>query len=170
MRNPDPSAWRGLRPPNDGKKLRPPPKPLPEPESRPVLLINRIPGNDLRELIEMLGERGVARQLNVHPKTVYRWLTGRVPIPGRQHLAIKMLLGDLPGTDGQWHGWKFVRGELCAPNGDSFKANEVLYISLLRQLANDQRRTIAELERRLQIAETALQHYTGAANDTRIRA
>ena len=52
-----------------------------------------------------------------------------------QRQAIRLLLGHRPGTDGRWHGWKFVQGEL------------------------------RRLRERLQIAEATLQHYTGAANE-----
>lgn len=130
-----------------------------------MLEINQIPGRHLRQLVELVGERAVARELNIHPKTLYRWLTGRTPIPGRQHLAIKLLLGDLPGTDGQWHGWRFVRGELVSPAGEAFRAGDILSLILLRQQLTAQRQELEALRQRLQIAETALQHYTGAANE-----
>lgn len=132
-----------------------------------MLEINQIPGRHLRQLVELIGERAVARELNIHPKTLYRWLTGRTPIPGRQHLAIKLLLGDLPGTEGRWSGWGFVRGELVSPGGDRFAPGHVLSLVLLRQQLSAQGRELEALRQRLQIAETALQHYTGAANDSR---
>lgn len=130
-----------------------------------MLEINQIPGRHLRQLVELIGERAVARELNIHPKTLYRWLTGRTPIPGRQHLAIKLLLGDLPGTEGRWSGWRFVRGELVSPGGDRFAPGHVLSLVLLRQQLSAQGRELEALRQRLQIAETALQHYTGAANE-----
>ena len=76
-----------------------------------------------------------------------------------------MLLGDLPGTDGKWSGWKFVHGELIAPGGDRFAPGHVLSLILLRQQLSAQERELKRLRERLQIAETALQHYTGAANE-----
>jgi hypothetical protein len=130
-----------------------------------MLEINARPGRDLRALVERIGERAVARELNIHPKTLYRWLTDRTPIPGRQHLAIKLLLGDLPGTEGRWSGWGFVRGELVSPGGDRFSAGQVLSLVLLRQQLSAQQRELERLQVRLAIAEEAERRHTGAANE-----
>ena len=54
-----------------------------------MLEINARPGRDLNQLIERIGERAVARELNIHEKTLYRWKTGRVPIPGRHQQSRK---------------------------------------------------------------------------------
>lgn len=132
-----------------------------------MLEINQIPGRHLRQLVELVGERAVARELNIHPKTLYRWLTGRTPIPGRQHLAIRMLLGDLPGTDGQWHGWRFVRGELVSPAGEAFRAGDILSLILLRQQLTAQRQELEALKVRLVIAEQAVEDLAPSANDSR---
>lgn len=132
-----------------------------------MLEINALPGRHLRQLVELLGESAVARELNVHPKTLYRWLTGRTPIPGRQHLAIKLLLGDLPGTDGQWNGWMFRQGELVSPGGDRYQPGHVLSLVLLRQQLTAQRQEMDSLRVRLAIAEEALERLAPAANDAR---
>ena len=139
----------------------------PPPASPGLLEVNRRPARDLRQLVELVGERAVARELNIHPKTLYRWLTGRTPIPGRQHLAIKLLLGDLPGTDGQWHGWRFVRGELISPAGDRFAPGHVLSLVLLRQQLTAQRQELEALRVRLAIAEQAVETLAPSANDAR---
>lgn len=171
----------GLRPPNDGVtdwrtqgpaaqvlalEARQPPKAPP-----PKLESPGIPQRDLERLIELEDERYVLRSLNVHEKTLYRWRTGRVPIPGRQHLAIKLLLGELPGTEGRWSGWRFSRGALVAPGGEAFQPGDVLSLGLLRQQLTAQRRELEALQVKLAIAEHALKAYTGAANeDLRVRA
>lgn len=164
----------GLRPPNDGcvdwrtqgpagEVLAMPARPAPKPQ--PALEVNRLPLKDLQALIEKVGELGVCRQLNVHEKTLYRWRTERSAIPGRQHLAIKALLGDLPGTAGAWSGWRFWEGKLCSPAGDAFSAGQVLSLGLLRQQLTTQQREIHELKVRLAIAEEAERRHTGAANE-----
>ena len=132
-----------------------------------MLEINSLPGRHLRQLVELIGERAVARELNIHPKTLYRWLTGRTPIPGRQHLAIRMLLGDLPGTDGQWHGWRFVRGELVSPAGEAFRAGDILSLILLRQQLTAQRQELEALRVRLAVAQQAVETLAPSANDAR---
>jgi hypothetical protein len=132
-----------------------------------MLEINALPGRHLRELIERIGERAVARELNIHPKTLYRWATGRTLIPGRQHLAIKLLLGDLPGTEGRWSGWGFVRGELVSPGGDRYQPGDVLSLIILRQQLTAQRQEIERLRIKLAIAEQAVEHLAPAANDSR---
>jgi hypothetical protein len=125
----------------------------------------------LRELIERIGERRVERELNVHRTTIKRWLKGEVAIPGAQHLAIRGLLGDLPGTCGKWTGWRFHEGELLAPGGDSFKPGDVLSLIILRQQLTAQRRELEALKVRLAISEEAERRHTGAANeDLRVRA
>jgi hypothetical protein len=132
-----------------------------------VLEINQIPGRHLRQLVELVGERAVARELNIHPKTLYRWLTGRTPIPGRQHLAIKLLLGDLPGTRGKWTGWRFHDGELLSPGGDRYEPGHILSLVLLRQQLTAQRQELEALKVRLAIAEQAVENLAPAANDSR---
>lgn len=108
------------------------------------------------------------RDLDVHRTTVLRWLNGTVKIPGHQRLAIKMLLGDLPGTDGQWSGWRFHRGELLSPAGEAFRAGDVLALILLRQQLTAQRRELDAMRVRLAIAEQAVETLAPTANDTRL--
>lgn len=125
---------------------------------------NRKPVNDLKRLIELIGQRRVERELNVHRTTVLRWLAGRVEMPGSQVLAVRSLLGDLPGTAGRWTGWRFHDGELLSPGGDAFKPGDVLSLGLLRQQLAAQRREIERLTVHLAVAEAAQPQ---AANDNR---
>jgi len=144
--------------------------PFPAPPERPaapVLESPQIPGRDLRRLVELLGERQVLRELNVHEKTLYRWLTGRVQVPGRQHLAIKALLGELPGTAGQWPGWMFIQGELVSPEGTRFTAGSVRVSLLHKQQISALQQANEALKIRLAIAEEALERLAPAANDSR---
>lgn len=122
------------------------------------------PARDLRALIELVGQRRVERELNVHRTTILRWLAGTVGIPGAQHLAIKGLLGDLPGTAGKWTGWRFHDGELVAPGGDSFRPGDVLSLILLRQQLTAQRRELDALRLRVRVLETLTQE---SANEAR---
>ena len=89
------------------------------------LQVNRQPVLDLKRLIALEGQRHVERELNVHRTTIQRWLNGQFRIPGAQLLAIRYLLGDLPGTDQEWHGWRFSRGRLTSPDGWEFTAGEL---------------------------------------------
>lgn len=132
-----------------------------------MLEINRRPVNDLKHLIELIGQRRVERELNVHRTTVKRWLLGQVRIPGAQHLAIKGLLGDLPGTVGRWTGWRFEAGGLVSPGGDTFTAGDVLSLGLLRQQLAQQRREILELRAKVKALETSVDALSPAANDSR---
>jgi hypothetical protein len=127
-----------------------------------VLEVNKIPGRDLRALIELIGERRLERELNVHRTTIRRWLSGQIQIPGAQHIAIKALLGDLPGTAGQWTGWRFHDGLLYSPAGDRYRSGEVLAICLNRQIYNELAREVRALKLKLQTAELALEHLTGS--------
>jgi len=127
-----------------------------------MLEVNQIPVRDLRALVELIGERRIERELNVHRTTIRRWLSGQIKIPGAQHLAIKALLGDLPGTQGKWTGWRFHNGELYAPGGDRFSAGQVLSLVFLRQQLSAQRQEVEKLKQRLQVAESAQPQ---AAND-----
>lgn len=129
-----------------------------------MLEVNAQPVRDLRRLIELEGQPYVERQLNVHRTTVGRWLSGAVAVPGAKHLALRSLLGDLPGTDGRWTGWRFTHGKLTSPAGDAFTAGGVLSLILLRQQLSAQERTIRELKIRLAVAEGA--HMYQSANDT----
>jgi hypothetical protein len=132
-----------------------------------VLEINRRPIRDLRALIELIGQRRVERELNVHRTTVRRWLAGTVAIPGCQHLAVRSLLGDLPGTAGRWTGWRFHDGKLLSPAGEAFTAGDILSLILLRQQLAAQRAEIERWRARALVAEAALPQ---AANDAQMRA
>ena len=134
-----------------------------------MLEINRQPLRELAAAIELVGERPLLRALDIHEKTLYRWRTGRCKIPGHQRQVIRMLLGDLPGTDGQWHGWKFLRGELVSPGGDSYRPGDVLALVLLRQQLTAQRHELERLKIRLAIAEEAVERLAPAANDPQAR-
>lgn len=128
-----------------------------------MLEVNTLPARHLAQLVEAVGERAVCRELNVHPKTLYRWRTGRSRIPGRQHLAIRALLGDLPGTAGQWSGWRFHAGKLLSPGGDTYGPGDVLALVLLRQQLSAQRREIDLLRARVALLESG---YPAAANES----
>ena len=132
-----------------------------------MLEINARPGRDLRALLERLGESRLLRELDIHRTTLRRWLKAEVKIPGHQHQVIRLLLGDLPGTDGQWTGWRFDRGLLVSPGGDVYRAGDVLALVLLRQQLTAQRREVEALKIRLAIAEDAVDRLAPAANDSR---
>jgi hypothetical protein len=132
-----------------------------------MLEINALPGRHLRALIELIGERRVLRELNVHRTTIRRWLKGEVQIPGHQHQVIKLLLGDLPGTCGKWTGWRFHDGALCSPGGDTYRPGDVLSLIILRQQLTAQRRELEALRVKLAIAEEAVERLAPAANDSR---
>jgi hypothetical protein len=132
-----------------------------------MLEINERPRRDLRRLIELIGQRRVERELNVHRTTVRRWLSGSVQVPGAQHLAVRALLGDLPGTARQWTGWRFHDGELISPGGDRYQPGHILSLVLLRQQVSAQRHEIERLKIRLAIAEEAVERLAPAANDSR---
>lgn len=135
---------------------------------RPRLEVNAQPLRELAQVIELVGERPPLRALDIHEKTLYRWRTGRCKIPGHQRQAIRMLLGDLPGTDGKWSGWRFVRGELISPAGDRFAPGHVLSLVLLRQQLTAQRQELEALRVRLAIAEQAVATLAPTANDARL--
>lgn len=125
----------------------------------------------MTNLISQIGQPSVERQLDVHRTTVKRWLKGQVKIPGAKHLAIRELLGHLPGTDGKWEGWRFWQGKLNSPGGDQYGPGDVLSLVLLRQQLSAQRREIEALRVKLAIADAAIDHLTTpAANDARARA
>lgn len=132
-----------------------------------MLEINARPGRDLRALLERIGESRLLRELDIHRTTLRRWLKAEVKIPGHQHQVIRLLLGDLPGTDGQWTGWRFDRGLLVSPGGDVYRAGDVLSLVILRQQLTAQRRELEALKIRLAIAEEAVERLAPAANDSR---
>ncbi len=132
-----------------------------------MLEINARPGRDLRALLERIGESRLLRELDIHRTTLRRWLKAEVKIPGHQHQVIRLLLGDLPGTDGQWTGWRFDRGLLVSPGGDVYRAGDVLSLVILRQQLTAQRRELEALKIRLAIAEQAVETLAPAANDSR---
>lgn len=143
--------------------------PPPAPRAAPKLKTNARPLRDLRTLIERVGRAAVERQLNVHRTTVLRWLEGKVKIPGHQHQVIRMLLGDLPGTAGQWQGWRFWEGVLISPSGDKFDPGQVLSLILLKQQLAARDREVLALKVQLAMAEQALARApdAAAANDAR---
>lgn len=129
-----------------------------------MLQINQRPINDLKALIELIGQRRVERELNVHRTTVRRWALGETAIPGAQRLAIRALLGDHPGTAGAWTGWRFHDGKLLSPAGEAFSAGDILALILLRQQLTAQRRELDTLRARVRVLEHLTQE---SANEAR---
>ncbi len=160
------ALWNGHQPP---ETPLPPRAPVlatsqPPPPARPVLEVNRIPQRDLKRLIELIGQRGVERALNVHRTTVHRWLSGRVRLPGAHHLAVQGLLGDLPGTGGAWTGWRFHDGLLYAPGGDRYTPGEVLALRLQQQRVREFDREFRDMRARIRVLEKTIDMAGIAAN------
>ncbi|WP_374941038.1 VC1465 family Xer recombination activation factor [Xylophilus ampelinus] len=76
-----------------------------------------------------LDRAGVAKLLQVSPRTLHNWESGRHPIP---HMAYRLLRlhfrVELPG-DG-WVGWSFVAGKLRSPEGHTFVGSDCSWWSL----------------------------------------
>jgi transposase-like protein len=140
---------------------------MPKSPPLPLLDINRQPLLDLERLVELLGERSVLRALDVHEKTLYKWRTQRIKIPGRQRIAIRMLLGDLPGTDNQWTGWMFRGGKLWSPENVPFTQGDLRASLYDKARISALTREVEKLRLRLAIAEGALEEMAPAANDAR---
>lgn len=135
-----------------------------------MLEINERPRRDLRLLIDAIGQRQVERELNVHRTTVRRWLHGTVGIPGAQRLAVRALLGDLPGTAGKWRGWRFHAGYLHSPANDVYEPGEILAIRLQQQRVRELERELRELRTRIKVLEKTVDLYGPAANQEQARA
>ena len=143
--------------------LQAPPVVAPAP---PVLEVNRLPRKNLRLLIDAVGQRQVERDLDVHRTTVKRWLSGEVKIPGAQHLAIRYLLGDLPGTQGAWTGWRFAHGELISPGGDRFTPGRVLVVILQHQQIREMDHALRQAKSRIAQREQTIDRMGPAANES----
>lgn len=120
--------------------------------------------HDLKRLVDLVGESRVLRELGVHRTTLRRWLSGSVRCPGAQALAVRALLGDLPGTAGAWKDWRFHDGKLVSPGGDTFSAGDVLSLIFLRQQLSAQRRELDTLRARVRVLEHLTQE---SANEAR---
>lgn len=134
-----------------------------------VLEVNRQPFTDLQKLLECEGSLRVQRILGVTEKTLYRWMTGRFKIPARQHTAIRIALGEYPGTDGQWSGWIFRQGKLWSPENVSFTQGQLRAALYDQDRISSLQRQVEALQVKLAIAENALDAYAPAANE-RMRA
>lgn len=118
---------------------------------------------DLRALIELRGREPVERLLGVHRTTVTRWLDGSVRMPEHAQLMVSMLLGNMPGTDGQWEGFRFWKGKLyCREWREGFTAGEVVgiphlhqRIALLERLLDQKDEVIASLVKERAVREVA---------------
>ena len=131
----------------------------------PVLDCNRAPCTDLNRLIERDGIMSTCRLLNVHEKTLWRWVTGRGNIPGHQHLAIRCALGELPGTEGQWSGWFFKGGKLWSPENEGYTAGQLRASFYDQDRINTLQRQVQALQVKLAISEAALDRFAPAANE-----
>ena len=147
-----------------------PSEPLPRPQPAPVpvkamLLSVGEPVRDLKRLVELIGQREVERQLDVHRTTVIRWLAGSARIPGAQCIAIRGLLGDLPGTNRRWTGWRFHDGRLLSPGGDAFDPGQVLAINVRNQQNQELQAEVLRLRTRVAVLEALTSE---SANDAQV--
>lgn len=108
----------------------------------------------LKELIELHGRDTVERTLNVHRTTVKRWLAGEVKMPEGARALVEGLLGNLPGTDGKWHGWRFWKGELWAPNGQRYVQGDLAAQFFERQQLKHLQNEVVRLKAKLALLES----------------
>lgn len=87
-------------------------------------------------------------------------------MPGSVHQAVRLLLGDAPGTAGRWTGWRFHDGELLSPAGDRFTPGEVLSLRLQIQRASELDREVRALRARVKVLEKTVDLYGPAANES----
>ena len=87
-------------------------------------------------------------------------------MPGSVHQAVRLLLGDAPGTAGRWAGWRFHDGELLAPGGDRFTPGQVLSLRLQMQRNAELDREVRALRTRVKILEKTVDLYGPAANQS----
>lgn len=85
-----------------------------------------------------INQEQAATLCGVTVATIKRWETGRGRIPKAAYELIQYAAaGALPAVAGAgWHGWRFVKGKLTAPNGYQFTAGEVMNMPYLYQLAH----------------------------------
>lgn len=107
----------------------------------------------LRELLELHGRNTVERTLNVHRTTIKRWLDGTVKMPEGARALVEGLLGNLPGTDGKWTGWRFWQGELWAPNNQRYKAGDLAAQHFERQLIKSLQAELVKAKAKLALLE-----------------
>lgn len=101
------------------------------------------------DYVTLLGRDCIERELDIHRTTLCRWLDGTVKIPTPARLMIEMLGGNLPGTQGEWEGWRFYKGELCSPEGYTFHSGDLYAIRY-------ERAQIASLQQALKEAEAKI--------------
>lgn len=107
----------------------------------------------LQELIDLHGRDTVERTLNVHRTTIKRWLDHTVKMPEGARALVEGLLGNLPGTDGQWNGWRFWKGELWAPNNQRYKAGDLAAQFYERQLIKSLQTELVKVKAKLALLE-----------------
>ena len=91
-------------------------------------------------------------------------------IPGCQSLAIRQLLGDLPGTEGRWTGWRFHAGYLHSPANDTYEPGEILAVRLQQQRVAALDRENRDLKARIRVLEKTLDLVSPAANQEQAHA
>lgn len=125
---------------------------------------------EIRALVEDYGKHRSARMLDVHRTTIERWLNGVVPVPERALVILRQAVtGQVPGMDGAWQGWRFYKGELCSPAGDSYRPGEVMAIGLQHQRVKALEAQVRELRAEVRRLEQSLGRPTmAAANAARL--
>jgi hypothetical protein len=80
-------------------------------------------------------------------------------------LAIQVLLGEIPGTEGQWSGWFFKDAMLWSPENVSYTAGQIRSAFYDADRISALSREVTALRVKLAIAEQALDRFAPAAND-----
>ena len=112
------------------------------PESSPF--INEI--EHQRCVIGFISKAKAANLCGVDRRTWRRWESGQTYMPRAVWGWFQAATGGGFAAGGpKWDGWNFYRGEICTPEGISFKPGEIRSIPFLFRQIHDYERTTEEL-------------------------
>lgn len=145
-----------------------------ERKARRIAPGRRVPGfppappgpDDVRRLVDALGEARALDLAGVHRTTLARWASGEIQIPAPVFAVLRFHVdGVPPGCGDAWRGFSWLSDALICPDGRTrVTAREIEGLHYQRAAIEAQSRRIAELESL--VVSLARQIGTaGAAND-----
>lgn len=125
---------------------------------------------DQRCRIGFISKVKAAELCGVDKRTWRRWESGETPMPRATWAWFKAATdGGFAAGGPEWDGWNFYRGEICTPEGISFKPGEIRGTPLMFRRIHDYERVTEELREETEWLQKEIRELRARHEHTKVR-